>query len=221
MTIVLGQDNLEVALQKDKHSPVVGSLQLGHLMRMDIEEAIVAEDLHELRPSPGCQFRDCLGYAWEVGQSLHRPKSAENVMGERGVGVRVQGLKTASGPHRETGCIKPPSLASIVKLNIRQRMMTVLGFAGKDILLIGEPGATQGSRTREGQSTPKKPPSHESLDANKRGGRVKRYPQHGRARAGVTGADDKAFHSRGPALVDRLGSSNGSTPTHCSSDASA
>jgi hypothetical protein len=92
MTVVLGQDNLEVALQKDKHSPVVGGLQFGHLMRMDIQESIVAEDLHELGPSPGCQLGDCLGCAWEVGQSLHRPKSAENVVGERGVGVRIQGL---------------------------------------------------------------------------------------------------------------------------------
>jgi hypothetical protein len=214
VNVRLGQGDAKVPLKKHKHRAVILIVVVGEVIGVGIAEPILSEDVGKNVPPSGHPILESVGSVGKPSPPLNPPQSLPGLDGKGGFGIGVHRLDRPRHPPPETLHIKPPDLPRLFKRKISQGVVPVLGFAGKEILVIRQSCAPKNSRSRQSQATPKKKSSGESLKSDNGTCVMKRRPENWGSSASVTGADRKASQCRGPTLIDDSHASDGSTPDH-------
>lgn len=168
MDVLLRQGDLEVALKKDKHRAVITNIEVAELLGMRVDEAILSENLDNHVPSSRDRLAECTGIYTGPVSPAPFPQSPAYVIRKGYLGIRVDWSHGSSHPGPEALCIEPVDLSCLLKSKVLERILAILGLAGKEVLLVRKVFTPKDTWTSQGQSTTKEPPSSKGLDANNR-----------------------------------------------------
>jgi hypothetical protein len=154
VNVRLGQGDAKVPLKKHKHRAVILTVVVCEVIGVGIAEPILSEDVGQDIPPSGHPILESVGSVGKPSPPLNSAQSSASLDGNGGFGIGVHRLDRPRHPPPETLRIKPPDLVSLFKGKISQGVVLVLGFAGKQILVIRQSCATKNTRSRQSQATP-------------------------------------------------------------------